>query len=250
MAQRYKDILSGTRRPPVVENDRNGTQHQKKTKNVASTNAVQSGELKVERSKPEKEREQSKKNHGKMLKAAVIVEMLAILTLGILLIVAVLHKKGMENKENTAEKKAIEVQTAKPELEIDIEKKADEFMWILLKTNFGRASEKQKERFLKLYKDCELDAIFELKKKEYGDLNKNVAKVKKKSANTSGAAVTDGNENISDVPVDLLCDIVEEISDNGKNDEFYEKIKDRYEKFGENKKNRLQSKLETLNEDY
>lgn len=156
----------------------------------------------------------------------------------------------MENKENTAEKKAIEVQTAKPELEIDIEKKADEFMWILLKTNFGRASEKQKERFLKLYKDCELDAIFELKKKEYGDLNKNVAKVKKKSANTSGAAVTDGNENISDVPVDLLCDIVEEISDNGKNDEFYEKIKDRYEKFGENKKNRLQSKLETLNEDY
>lgn len=70
-------------------------------------------------------------------------------------------------------------------------------MWILLKTNFGRASEKQKERFLKLYKDCELDAIFELKKKEYGDLNKNVAKVKKKSANTSGAAVTDGNENIS-----------------------------------------------------
>ncbi len=250
LAQRYKDILSGTRRPPVVENDRNSTQHQKKTKNIASTNTLQSGELKVERSKPEKEREQSKKNHGKILKAAVIVEMLAIVTLGILLIVAGLHKKGMENKENTAEKKAIEVQTAKPEPEIDIEKKADEFMWILLKTNLGRASEKQKERFLKLYKDCELDTIFELKKKEYGDLNKNVAKVKKKSANTSGAAVTDGKENISDVPVGLLCDIAEEISDNGKNDEFYEKIKDRYEKFGENKKNRLQSKLETLNEDY
>ena len=70
-----------------------------------------------------------------------------------------------------------------------------------------------------------------MNKKEYGDLNKNVAKVKKKSANTSGAAVTDGKENISDVPVGLLCDIAEEISDNGKNDEFYEKIKDRYENF-------------------
>lgn len=72
-------------------------------------------------------------------------------------------------------------------------------------------------------------------KKEYGDLNKNVAKVKKKSANTSGAAVTDGKENISDVPVGLLCDIAEEISDNGKTLSFM-KNKGQIWKFGENKR--------------